>query len=340
MKRLIVCSDGTWSTQDQRCPTNVVKLHRALAEVGADGAPQLSCYVQGVGTSTWQRLAGGAFGWGLSQNVKQGYRFLVEHFEPGDELYFFGFSRGAYTARSLAGLVRNAGVLRAEHAGKVDDAYSLYRDRDKHPRGEEAARFRAAHSHESRVRCIGVWDTVGSLGIPLTGLHLFKLVNRPWQFHDTDLSSHVDAAYHAMAIDERRGPFSPTLWSKQPPSGRQEVEQVWFSGVHSDVGGGYPDDDLADIALLWMVERARRCGLAVQDPPDTDPRIDGRMHDSYTDLYVLTQPSERQLGEVDPTHEYAASSAVARQDRDPSYAPNLRRYRDSTASQEQPVQAR
>ncbi len=272
MKRLVVCCDGTWSSRDQGSPTNVVKLHGALAEVGADGVPQLTHYVQGVGTKRWQRLVGGAFGWGLSQNVQEGYRFLVENFEPGDELFLFGFSRGAYTARSLAGLVRNAGILRTVHADKIDEAYALYRDRAKHPRGEESAKFRATYSHESRIRCIGVWDTVGSLGIPITGVHLLKVLNRPWQFHDTDLSSQVDAAFHALAIDERRGPFTPTLWSRPDPD--QQVEQVWFSGVHSDVGGGYSDDDLADIALLWMVDRARGCGLAVDDLPDADPRIE------------------------------------------------------------------
>lgn len=339
MKRLIVCCDGTWSTQDQKSPTNVVKLHRAITDAGEDGTRQVAAYVQGVGTKMWQRLAGGAFGWGLSQNVQEGYRFLVDNFEPGDEIFLFGFSRGAYTARSLGGLVRNAGILRAEHGDKVDEAYALYRSRDKHPRGEESTRFREEHSHETRIRCIGVWDTVGSLGIPITGVHLLKQVNRPWQFHDTDLSSRVDAGFHAIAIDEQRGPFTPTLWSTQPDSEGQQVEQVWFSGVHSDVGGGYADDDLSDIALQWMVERARSCGLGVGELRDLDPRVEGRMHDSYKDLYVLTQPAQRRLGEVDPSHEYAASSALARQDRDPTYAPNLRRYRDSGDLQVQQVEA-
>lgn len=340
MKRLIVCCDGTWSTQDQKSPTNVVKLHRAITPVGKDGTPQRAAYVQGVGTKTWQRLIGGAFGWGLSQNVQEGYRFLVDGFEPGDEIYLFGFSRGAYTARSLGGLVRNAGILRREHADKVDEAYALYRARDKHPSGEESARFREKYSHETRIRCIGVWDTVGSLGIPVTGVHFFKQVNRPWQFHDTELSSRVDAGFHAVAIDEKRGPFTPTLWSRVPDAGDQRVEQVWFSGVHSDVGGGYSDDDLSDIALQWMAERARSCGLDVGELPGLDPRLEGRMHDSYTDLYVLTRPVDRTLGEVDPEHEHAASSAVARQDRHPSYAPNLRRYRESAVFQEQQVEAR
>lgn len=338
MKRIVVCCDGTWSTADQSSPTNVVKLHRAVAAAGADGTRQVTTYVQGVGTKPWERLVGGAFGWGLSQNIQQGYRFVLESFEPGDELFFFGFSRGAYTARSLAGFVRNAGILRREHADRIEEAYALYRSEKAHPSSEEAQRFRAAYSHESRIRCIGVWDTVGSLGIPLTGLHLFKFLNRPWQFHDTELSSRVDAAFHAVAIDEKRPPFTPTLWSPHDAP-NQRVEQVWFAGVHSDVGGGYSDDDLADIGLVWMVERARSCGLAVADPPGADPRVTGRMHDSFKDYYLVLRPQDRRLGAVDPQHEYAASSAVERQDQDPSYAPNLRRYRDSAVFQEQPVTA-
>ena len=189
------------------------------------------------------------------------YRFLVERYEPGDELFLFGFSRGAFTARSLAGLIRNAGILRREHAGRVDEAYRLYRARGDlaHPSGIESRIFRRWYSHEPDVHFIGVWDTVGALGIPgMRG----RLAERMWGFHDTQLSSHVSNAFHALAIDERRRPFAPTLWDRPADAPGQTLEQVWFAGVHSDVGGGYPNPGLSEIALLWMAGRAAACGLA------------------------------------------------------------------------------
>jgi uncharacterized protein (DUF2235 family) len=170
-----------------------------------NGREQRTFYHRGVGTNRWERIRGGVFGAGLSRDVRDAYRFLVQNYEPGDELFFFGFSRGAFTARSTAGFVRNCGILRRSQASRVDDAYSLYRSRSSttHPRGIEASLFRRSYSHETRIGFIGVWDTVGVLGIPLDGLRLVNLLNRRWQFHDTNLSTTVDAACQALAIDEQ-----------------------------------------------------------------------------------------------------------------------------------------
>ncbi len=338
MKRVVVCCDGTWNTSLQQHTTNVCKLFRAVAERGPDGVEQQACYVAGVGTRPLSRFVGGALGLGLSENVKDAYRFLVEHFEPGDELFFFGFSRGAYTARSLAGLVRNVGVLRSEHADRVDEAFRLYRARGSHPAQSAATRFRDAYAQETRIRCIGVWDTVGALGIPLSGLHLTKLVNRRCQFHDTELSSWVDSAFHAVAIDERRKPFSPTLWSAPDPGVDQQVEQVWFSGVHGDVGGGYREAGLSDIGLVWMADRAHSCGLAFRPdallPPAVEPQADGLLHNSFRRIFALFGSAERAIAEVDPAHEYVATCALRRLETDPDYAPNLRQYREQDSFQE------
>ena len=321
MKRLVVCCDGTWNRPDQvsggvGCPTNVTKLALGLAPEDQWGNPQLLHYERGVGTGRFERLRGGAFGLGLSRNIRSCYRFLAACYEPGDELYLFGFSRGAFTARSLAGLVRNSGILDRRHVDRVDDAYALYRARrpDSHPRGIEARIFRRMHSHDDcTVRMIGVWDTVGALGIPLRGAHLIPWLNRRWQFHDTDLSSRVTAAFHALAIDERRGPFGPTLWRKQPEATDQTLEQVWFAGAHSDVGGGYPEPELAEIALLWMVDRARACGLEFDaehfvlagdggGEPErramgalVRPDPLGPLHDSRKGFYRLRPPRDRAL---------------------------------------------
>ena len=208
--------------------------------------------------------------------MRSGYRFLVENYEPGDELYFFGFSRGAFTARSTAGLVRNSGILRAAHVDRIKDAYALYRARGRrsHPRGIEAQIFRQMYSHpDPEIHFVGVWDTVGALGHP-DRRRAHAVDRKRWSFHDTTLSSHVRFAFQALAIDEQRGPFRPTLWEQQEGATGQTLEQLWFAGVHSDVGGGYSDPGLAEIPLLWMVERARECGLAFDVRPL--PRRDRR----------------------------------------------------------------
>jgi uncharacterized protein (DUF2235 family) len=334
-KRLVMCCDGTWNTADQACPTNVTKLALGLAGKSADGKEQRVFYHRGVGTGRRDRIGGGAFGIGLSAHVQETYRFLVENYEPGDEIFLFGFSRGAFTARSTAGFIRNSGILHRRFENRIPQAYALYRDRTTHPRGTEAQLFRRTYSLESRIRCIGVWDTVGALGVPLTGLPLVDAVNKRWQFHDTTLSTTVDNAFHALAIDEKRRPFEPTLWQQQSDAGDQRLEQVWFAGVHSDVGGGYPEGGLADIALLWMVDRAESCGLAFR--PDAFPAVApqdahedvlpvrpdpmGKLHGSRTGLYLLQSPLHRPIGEKDPAHERVASTAKQRYDDDPAYRP-------------------
>jgi len=265
-KRLIICCDGTWNKPDQQqdgvpTPTNVTKVALAAAPQDAAGNPQMVFYDKGVGTDWYSKLIGGAFGAGLSKNIQDAYRFLIANYEPNDFLYLFGFSRGAYTARSLAGLIRNSGLLRREFSGKVEDAYTLYRRRDdkSHPTDTEATLFRRSFCNEPRIHFLGVWDTVGALGIPLDGP--LRFINKAWQFHDVKLSRSVDHAYHALAIDEKRKAFAPTLWEQQENAGAQVLEQVWFAGVHSNVGGGYPKRGLSDLALLWMLRKAEACDL-------------------------------------------------------------------------------
>ncbi len=343
-KRLVLCCDGTWNTADQErngrpCPTNVTKVALGVDDHDDQGVEQRVFYQQGVGTKPGERLRGGALGVGLSRNVQAAYRFLVENYEPGDELFVFGFSRGAYTARSTVGLVHNCGVLRPSYAGRLDEAYALYRSRSTRPRDLESQLFRRSYGYRARVRFLGVWDTVGSLGIPSTGLGLSRLMNHRWAFHDTELSCTVDAAFQALAIDERRRPFQPTLWQRPAETRDQVVEQVWFSGDHCDVGGGHERSELADIALLWMVDRARSYGLAFRDdayrrpvdgaptvydgrtfPVDPDPL--GRLHDSRRWLFRLLRPYARPIGRADAASESVASSAVRRhEERSVDYAP-------------------
>lgn len=347
-KRLVVCCDGTWNRPDQAGgPTNVAKLALGVAREDGAGVAQPVYYHRGVGTDRAERIRGGAFGFGLSRHVRDCYRFVIEHFEPGDELFVFGFSRGAFTARSTVGLVRNAGVLRPEHADRVDEAYRLYRSRtdERRPSGIESRIFRRMYSYDDDaidLTCVGVWDTVGALGIP--GWRA-PFTNRLWGFHDTSLSSRVRFAFQALAIDELRGPFQPTLWEPQAGAVGQRLEQVWFSGAHSDIGGGYLESALAEIALSWMARRAGEAGLAlspdhfqvVPEPVDGEERKLGRLiapdalgplHPSRKGLYRLLRPLPRVL--VDAKAPSAvASTAVLRLHRDPGYRPgNLVAYVD------------
>jgi hypothetical protein len=337
MKRLVVCCDGTWNTPDQSsggdaAPTNITKIALQVAERDAQRIEQRVYYDRGVGTGRLDHLAGGIFGLGLTKNVKQAYAYLVECFEPDDEVYLFGFSRGAYTARSLAGLIRNSGLLRPEYRHKLDDAYALYRDRtdQTHPTEVAARLFRRTWSREIPIHFIGVFDTVGALGVPGLGVHA---LTRRWQFHDTDLSSSVRHAAQALALHERRGPFRPTLW-KEAPDRTDPVRQVWFTGVHSDVGGGYPEPDLAEIPLRWMVERATAAGLEFRPGAfltsldgataemrcrgeRTAPSTWGRRHESRTFPYTVVRRFVRTYrGALGGVQEVASTARVREDDPD------------------------
>ena len=276
-RHLVVCTDGTWNTPDQRdhglvVSSNVVKAARAVAGRNDCGVEQFVYYDTGVGTGDrWDRIKGGLFGIGLSENVKQAYEALGKTFEAGDRIFLFGFSRGAYTARSLAGLIGLCGIPDGRKKDNVTEiaekAFRVYRSSTGTcERAKRAGQHIECYSHTdgngrplNNIHFIGVWDTVGALGIPFG---LFRAYNRHrFRFHDTALGDHIERAYHALAIDERRGPFEPTLWQNGKAAAKQVVEQVWFPGVHTNIGGGYIDHGLSDRAFLWMCLKARDAGL-------------------------------------------------------------------------------
>lgn len=268
MKRLVLCFDGTWNTADNGgSPTNIVRIARMIPTTDSKGVMQIVHYDEGVGTGEKiDKLVGGAFGIGLDNHVKNGYRFLSQNYEPGDEIYIFGFSRGAFTARSLGGFIGACrGVLKRDEARKTEMAWKFYRTPPAERNQQEFHNDIQPFVQSVRIRVMGVFDTVGALGIPTD---LANLYNRnKYSFHDTTLSSIIDCAFQALAIDEKRASFQPTLWEK-PNGGNsgQLVEQVWFAGVHSDVGGGYENSEAADLPLRWMLARVlSNTGLSIDE---------------------------------------------------------------------------
>lgn len=258
MKRIAIFADGTWNSPKKGAATHVLQMARSVRP-RANGVEQVVFYDWGVGTDR-KKLAGGISGAGIDKNIMDCYRFIVHNYNPGDELYFFGFSRGAYTVRSLAGFIRNCGLLKREHAQCIPDAYKLYRQRSKAsgPNAAKAVEFRSKYAVAdiSYIEFVGVWDTVGALGIPVP--FWGTLGEREFLFHDTQPSKIVRHARHAMAIDENRIDFEPTTWSGKPGL---DLQQVWFAGVHSDIGGGYSEAGLSHCASKWMLKEASNNGL-------------------------------------------------------------------------------
>ncbi|MFQ6572102.1 DUF2235 domain-containing protein [Pseudomonas sp. UM16] len=329
-KKIILCFDGTWNTPDTGSDieegesTNVWRLYQSIAAQSKDGTVQHKWYDEGVGTQWFDKLKGGIFGVGLSDNIKQGYKELIERYEAGDQVYLLGFSRGAYTARSLVGLIRNSGLLLAKHKSRINEAYSLYRNRDKSADTEAAKLFRATYARTIDIHFLGVWDTVGALGIPLESFSWFN--KSYYEFHDTELSGIVKNAFQALAVDEWRENYACTMWApKHKPT--QTIEQVWFSGAHANIGGGYRQDRLSDLALIWMMEKATACGLKLDTqkvPKAPSPLLP--LKNSYKEFLggsysKLVQPYYRTIGATENGQEKIASTVKQRLEADPDYRP-------------------
>ena len=295
MKRLVVCCDGTWNEPASDNVTNIEKIARTVSTDPdqCEQVQQLVLYVGGVGIGyKLDRLLGGAFGSGLFNNVKTAYRFLALNYEEGDEIFAFGFSRGAYTARSLVGMIGFIGLLTRESliANKLPEAVARYQRKEPKNGGFGSGNdeFKRDFCHPSTpTKFLGVFDTVGALGVP-------GLLPKDHQFHDINLGDSVECARQALAIDEDRMVFAPCLWNA--PKRPERVKQVWFEGAHSDVGGGYPKTGLSDTTLLWMVSEANRQGL-VFDKPLLDTYVNSKSeaerHKSLTWFYKVSNLRER-----------------------------------------------
>jgi uncharacterized protein (DUF2235 family) len=336
-RRLILCLDGTWNTYNDH--TNVSRLHAIVPNVpGDDGqaGAQIKYYDEGVGTGRFDRLHGGALGTGLSANIRQAYAWLIENFQSNDQLFIFGFSRGAYTARSLAGLISFCGIADLSRVNGQKDAkalaeraYAMYRpgNQGADAAREQASRFRTDEAYAVPIHFLGVWDTVGALGVP------------SWQFaekfHNTKLCANVKNAYHAMAIDEHRKAYEVVPWSENP--GNAKLEQRWFAGAHANIGGGYEDDLLPDLSLKWMLQKACECGLYLGDrngvaicPEDVLPLDRGEyrspVRDSYREflhgLNSLNPFSKRYFRPIGSAINESVDDSVFRKiEHDPDYRP-------------------
>lgn len=285
-KRLIVACDGTWLNSDNgmlggklAVPSNVTRISRAIKAVSQDGVPQIVNYHMGLGTqgSKGYRLISGTTGEGLGDTIREAYSFLANNYHPGDEIFLIGFSRGAFIARSIAGLIGEIGLLTKKGLFALPEVHKdvMHRRNPKYvpknpdipyPNKPSADSPRYADELERRgltrldipIKAIAVWDTVGSLGTPrvgwLTRIGLQTDESKEMAFYDTTLSSCIENAFQALGLDEKRSAFAPAVWEK-PPGNKTRLRQVWFPGVHSNIGGGYDDQQLANITLAWMMDQ-------------------------------------------------------------------------------------
>jgi len=305
MRNLVVCCDGSWATIDLQqdgilCPTNVARIYNA---VDCSNKTDLKYYHPGVGTEGgwWAKLRGGIVGEGLDKNIMSAYKWLAEHYQPQDNIFIFGFSRGAYTARSLAGMISTCGLI---------DISAVENDIDKRWKVIETI-FKCYRKNKPsiqysfipgvRIHFLGVWDTVGALGIPDNYVVLSLLFNRAkkYGFHNTSLSTIVDHARHAVALDEQRASFAPTLWTPLIPLGC-DVKQTWFPGGHGDVGGGCMQSGLSDGSLKWMMDEAAQCGLSFNQNmyKQLKPDYMDSSHDGLVGIYKVLRTQPRSCPDI------------------------------------------
>ena len=280
MKRLVLCLDGTWNTPESDQITNVVRLRDLIDPKfrgdKAEIVKQRVYYEPGVGTEGMQfkRWFEGATGAGLEDNVRGAYRFLSSVYHPDLEIYVFGFSRGAFTARSLTGYIGASGLLKPEHCTKENEgrAWEYYRTAPKFRFPSTRCALDRISFENVRIKVLGVFDTVGSRGIPVRDV-LDWYNAKHFGFHDVALSPIVDHAFHALAIDEKRLSFPASVWGYPNHKDNLTVEQVWFSGNHANIGGGYSDTSLSDVALDWMLSRMMDKRLGLQFVSDCKDRL-------------------------------------------------------------------
>ena len=323
-KNIILCADGTGNKGGYTPDSNVYKIYNAV-EIHDTSTPQYTYYDNGVGTSTnkYWRAISGAFGMGIKQNIMDLYTFLALHYEPGDRIYLFGFSRGAATIRAFCGFIATTGLVKGKGLSDekliqyTKDAFNAYQHHKKDP--QTAKKF-ANHSNSHNIidiHFVGVWDTVAALGFPtrtdkssaslfildLAFIALEKLLNIFWPhlFYRYELTANIQHAFQALAIDDERTAFWPMVWDETRVD-IKKIEQVWFAGMHSNVGGGYERAGIANVTLHWMMLRAQKYGLDFKDnkiaETYADSNIHGRLYNSRDGLAVYYRYHPRNIQQL------------------------------------------
>ena len=292
-KNIVIFSDGTGQEGGKGANTNIYKLFNMIEDRTQQ---QVSFYDAGLGTG-WRKVSGNVGGAGISKNILECYTFIFENFEAGDQIYLFGFSRGAATVRSLSSFIHYFGVIPKSRPELIGQAYKIYETSDAEERKKKADAFVARHhTMWTRIKFLGCYDTVAALGLPIKAFSVF--MNKiPWMrhsFHNFKLNESVENAYQALAIDDERKTFHPILWDTDKKD-YQKIKQVWFCGMHTDVGGGYDEQALSDIPLDWMKKMAVNHGLLIypKHAISINGDVNGHMHNSrgkgWTKLYPKKQ---------------------------------------------------
>lgn len=294
-KNIVVFSDGTGQEGGKGANTNIYKLFNIIEDRTQQ---QISFYDAGLGTG-WRKISGNVSGAGISKNIIECYTFIFENFEAGDQIYLFGFSRGAATVRSLSSFIHYFGIIPKSRPELIKQAYKIYEISDDNERKKKASEFVARHhTMWTRIRFLGCYDTVAALGLPIKPLSVLinKIPGMQHKFHNFRLNESVENAYQALAIDDERETFHPVLWDADTLD-YQTIKQVWFCGMHTDVGGGYDEQDLSDVSFVWMKNMAVNHGLRIY-PKNTlavNGNVNGYMHNSrgegWTKLYRKKQRS-------------------------------------------------
>lgn len=335
MKKIVLCSDGTGNKGGYGADSNVYKTYKAV-DVNTQG--QYTFYDQGVGTdksdtskNKYMTALSGVFGFGFRDNVLHLYHFLARNYVPGDEIFLFGFSRGAATVRAFAGFIYTCGLVDKKYAyidGTFDadefkklanQAFDCYRRRKKDKNAAQSFKERYGIQDpvyvpggDIKIKFIGVWDTVSALGFPKDFSVIFQcffwmldevtdqIAPLAHNFYDYELNNSIQNAYHALSIDDERKTFEPLVWNENNFNGH--VEQVWFAGVHSNVGGGYPRTGLSDVALLWMLTKAAAHGLVFHTEHITaiedSANVYDKLYDSRDGVAIYYRYDPRNLVEL------------------------------------------
>ena len=300
-KNIVICSDGTGNRGGKGNGTNVWRLYNAV-NIRSSKREQITHYDDGVGTddNKYLRALGGAVGWGFSNNVKRAYRFLTNTWNDGDHIYMFGFSRGAYTVRALAAFVAKCGVIEGIRGIALGDAIDKLVN-DYHKKQIDDNYDAVPTTDPIDIQFVGVWDTVSAIGLPFDILLKQLIVNSrlfPFKFEDHLLNERVKRGWHALALDDERRTFHPVMWDA-----RRGVEQVWFSGVHSNVGGGYPKQEVEHVVLEWMISGCTWDGTqGIEFDPGFETEVaqnanvHGKLYDSRSGAAAYYRYAPRNVG--------------------------------------------